>query len=214
MNMLPKGSNPPIIETADGVKYHNSFDAIAYVHVSKNPYNLMKEAYSAIRVHLDTFKLLEEKSAPPILNKFGWCTWDAFCLTVEPTGIWHGVKEFSDGGLSTRFLIIDDGWQSINFDGQNRNEDAKNLVLGETQMTAKLHRFDECEKFRKYKGGSMLGPDSPPFDPKKPKMLISMAIEIEFAENARNKAAQSGITDLSQYDGQIYVIELGSNSNG
>ncbi|CAA2959611.1 stachyose synthase [Olea europaea subsp. europaea] len=179
------------------------FDAIAYVHVSENPYNLMKEAYSAVRVHLDTFKLLEEKSVPSLVNKFGWCTWDAFYLTVEPTGIWHGVKEFSDGGLSPRFLIIDDGWQSINLDGQNPNEDAKNLVLGGTQMTARLHRFDECEKFRKYKSGSMLGLNSPPFDPKKPKMLISKAIEIEFAEKARNKASQSGITDLSQYDVQI-----------
>ncbi|CAI9781055.1 unnamed protein product [Fraxinus pennsylvanica] len=181
----------------------SSFDAIAYVHVSENPYNLMKEAYSAIRVHLDTCRLLEEKSVPSLINKFGWCTWDAFYLTVEPTGIWHGVKEFSDGGLSPRFLIIDDGWQSINFDGQNPNEDAKNLVLGGTQMTARLHRFDECEKFRKYRSGSMLGLNSSPFDPKKPKMLISKAIEIEFAEKARNKAAKSGITDLSQYDVQI-----------
>ncbi|KAL2535223.1 putative galactinol--sucrose galactosyltransferase 4 [Forsythia ovata] len=185
----------------------SSFDAIAYVHVSENPYNIMKEAYSAIRVHLDTFKLLEEKSVPPLVNKFGWCTWDAFYLTVEPTGIWHGLKEFSDGGISPRFLIIDDGWQSINFDGQNPNEDAKNLVLGGTQMTARLHRFDECEKFRKYKSGSMLEPDSPPFDPKKPKMLISKAIEIEFAEKARNKAAQSGINDLSQYDVKIEKLK-------
>ncbi|CAA3033002.1 stachyose synthase, partial [Olea europaea subsp. europaea] len=91
----------------------------------------------------------------------------------------------------------------MNLDGQNPNEDAKNLILGGTQMIARLHRFDECEKFRKYKGGSMLGPDSPPFNPKKPKMLISKAIEIEFAEKALNKAAQFGIIDLSQYDDQI-----------
>ncbi|GFQ01549.1 stachyose synthase [Phtheirospermum japonicum] len=133
----------------------SSFDAIAYVHVSENPYTLMRDAYTSIRVHLDTFKLIEEKSAPPLVNKFGWCTWDAFYLTVEPAGIWHGVKEFADGGLSPRFLIIDDGWQSINIDGQDPNQDAKNLVLGGTQMTARLHRLDECEKFRKYKGGSI-----------------------------------------------------------
>ncbi|CAA3014844.1 stachyose synthase [Olea europaea subsp. europaea] len=119
------------------------FYAITYVHVSENPYNLMKEADSAIRVHLDTFKLLEEKSVPPLLNKFGW-----------------------------------------------------------------LHSFDEYEKFRKYKCGSMLGPDSPPFDPKKPKILISKAIEIEFAEKALNKAGQSGITDLSQYDDQIEKLKM------
>ncbi|KAL3531548.1 hypothetical protein ACH5RR_010870 [Cinchona calisaya] len=201
----------------------SSFDALAYVHVSDNPYNLMKEAYSAIRVHLNTFKLLEEKSVPPLVNKFGWCTWDAFYLTVDPAGVWHGVKEFADGGLSLRFLVIDDGWQSINLDGQNPHEDAKNLVLGGSQMTARLHRLDECDKFRKYKGGSMLGPNPPRFDPKKPKMLISKAIEIEQAEKARDKAAQSGIADLSQVESQIHKLkkelddmfggdELGDNS--
>ncbi|KAL2239069.1 stachyose synthase [Sesamum indicum] len=185
----------------------SSFDAIAYVHVSDNPYTLMKEAYTAVRVHLNTFKLIEEKTPPPLVNKFGWCTWDAFYLTVEPAGIWHGVKEFADGGMSPRFLIIDDGWQSINLDGQDPHEDAKNLVLGGTQMTARLHRLDECEKFRKYKGGLMLGPDRPPFDPKKPKMLISKAIEIEVAEKSRDKAAQSGVTDLSQFDAQIEKLQ-------
>lgn len=132
----------------------SSFDAIAYVHVSKNLYNLMKEAYSALRVHLNTFKLLEEKSAPPLLNKFGWCTWDSFYLTVEPAGVWHGVKEFADGGISPRFLIIDDGWQSINLDGENPKEDAKNLAIGGVQMTARMHRLDvtpqsHIERWRK-----------------------------------------------------------------
>ncbi|XP_027099625.1 stachyose synthase [Coffea arabica] len=174
-----------------------SFDAIAYVHASENPYELMREAYAAVRVHLNTFKLLEEKSVPPIVNKFGWCTWDAFYLTVDPAGVWHGVKEFADGGLSPRFVIIDDGWQSINLDGQNPHEDAKNLVLGGTQMTARLHRLDEGEKFRKYKGGSMLGANRPRFDPKKPKKLISKAIEIEQAEKARDKAgAASELREL------------------
>lgn len=181
----------------------SSFDAIAYVHVSENPYTLMKEAYTAVRVHLNTFKLIEEKAPPPLVNKFGWCTWDAFYLTVEPAGIWHGVKEFADGGLSPRFLIIDDGWQSINNDDEDPHEDSRNLVLGGTQMTARLHRLDECEKFRKYKGGSMVGPNRPPFDPKKPKLLISKAIEIEVAEKARDKAGQSGVTDLSAYEAEI-----------
>nr|CAD31704.1 putative stachyose synthase [Alonsoa meridionalis] len=181
----------------------SNFDAIAYVHVSENPYTLMRDAYTAVRVHLNTFKLIEEKSAPPLVNKFGWWTWDAFYLTVEPAGIYHGVQEFADGGLTPRFLIIDDGWQSINNDDNDPNEDAKNLVLGGTQMTARLHRLDECEKFRKYKGGSMSGPNRPPFDPKKPKLLISKAIEIEVAEKARDKAAQSGVTDLARYEAEI-----------
>ncbi|KAJ6404077.1 hypothetical protein OIU84_012299 [Salix udensis] len=185
----------------------SSFDAIAYVHVSENPYNIMKEAYTALRVHLNTFKLLEEKTAPSLVDKFGWCTWDAFYLTVEPAGVWHGVNDFVEGGVTPRFLIIDDGWQSINTDDGNPNEDAKNLVLGGTQMTARLHRLDDCEKFRKYKGGSMLGPNPPSFDPKKPKMLISKAIELEHAEKDRDQAIQSGVTDLSPFEARIQKLK-------
>ncbi|XP_030549491.1 stachyose synthase-like [Rhodamnia argentea] len=185
----------------------SSFEAIAYVHVSDNPYNVMKEAYGAIRVHLNTFKLLEEKTVPPLVDKFGWCTWDAFYLTVNPTGVWHGVREFAEGGVSPRFLIIDDGWQSINHDGQDPNEDAKNLVLGGTQMTARLHRLDECEKFRKYRAGTMLGPGAPSFDPKKPKMLIAKAIEVEHAEKDRDKAVQSGVKDLAELELKIEKLK-------
>ncbi|KAK9901474.1 hypothetical protein M0R45_034471 [Rubus argutus] len=180
------------------------FDAIAYVHASDNPYTLMKEAYSALRVHLNTFRLLEEKSAPNLVDKFGWCTWDAFYLTVEPVGVSHGVNEFVEAGVPPRFLIIDDGWQSINFDGdENPDEDAKNLVIGGTQMTARLHRLEECDKFKNYKGGSLLGPHAPSFDPKRPKMLISKAIELENVEKARDKAIQSGVTDLFDFQTQM-----------
>ncbi|XP_059311787.1 stachyose synthase [Lycium ferocissimum] len=185
----------------------SSFGAIAYVHVSDNPYTLMKEAYTALRVYLNTFKLLEEKSVPPLVNKFGWCTWDAFYLTVEPAGVWHGVNEFAQGGISPRFLIIDDGWQSINFDDQDPREDANNLVLGGTQMTARLHRLDQGEKFRKYKAASLVGPNLPIFDPNKPKLLINKAIEIEHAEKARDKATRSGATDLSQFDKNIEKLK-------
>ncbi|VVA21168.1 PREDICTED: galactinol--sucrose [Prunus dulcis] len=185
----------------------SNFDAIAYVHASENPYNLMKEAYSALRVHLNTFRLLEEKTIPNLVDKFGWCTWDAFYLTVEPVGVWHGVNEFVEGGVSPRFLIIDDGWQSINLDGEDLHEDAKNLVLGGTQMTARLHRFEECKKFRNYRGGSMLGPDAPSFDPKKPKLLIAKAIEIEHAEKNRDKAIRSGVTDLSEFETKIQKLK-------
>ncbi|KAI3408616.1 Galactinol--sucrose galactosyltransferase [Psidium guajava] len=194
----------------------SSFEAIAYVHVSDNPYDVMKEAYGAIRVHLNTFKLLEEKTVPPLADKFGWCTWDAFYLTVNPTGVWHGVQEFAEGGVSPRFLIIDDGWQSINLDGQDPNEDAKNLVLGGTQMTARLYRLDECEKFRKYRAGTMLGPGAPSFDPKKPKMLIAKAIEVEHAEKDRDKAVRSGVKDLAELESRIEKLkrELGELFGG
>ncbi|KAG6500068.1 hypothetical protein ZIOFF_039882 [Zingiber officinale] len=168
----------------------DSFKALAYVHVGDNPFTLMREAYAAARVHLGTFRLREEKPLPPIVDKFGWCTWDAFYLTVEPIGVYRGVKDFADGGIPLRFLVIDDGWQSINLDCENPNEDRKNLVFGGEQMTARLYRFQEGEKFRKYRGGSLLTSETLTYDRYKPKKIFSKAKEAKEARKAGNKAKE------------------------
>ncbi|XP_018676391.2 stachyose synthase [Musa acuminata AAA Group] len=185
----------------------DSFKAIAYIHVCDNPYTLMKEAYSAARVHLNTFRLREEKAVPPIVDKFGWCTWDAFYLTVDPVGVWHGVKDFVDGGLPPRFLIIDDGWQSVNLDGDNPLEDAKNLVFGGEQMTARLYRFEECERFRRYREGTLLSPEACSYDKNRPKMILCKAKELENAKKARDKAIRDGTTELSGFDRRIVELK-------
>ncbi|KAK6149463.1 hypothetical protein DH2020_016988 [Rehmannia glutinosa] len=46
---------------------------------------------------------------PDILNWFGWCTWDAFYTDVTAEGV-------KDGGAPPKFVIIDDGWQSVGMD--------------------------------------------------------------------------------------------------
>ncbi|KAJ1412554.1 Glycosyl hydrolases 36 [Sesbania bispinosa] len=185
----------------------SSFQAIAYVHASENPYNLMKEAYSALRVHLNTFKLLEEKKMPNLVDKFGWCTWDAFYLTVNPVGVWHGLKDFAEGGVAPRFVIIDDGWQSISLDSEDPNEDTKNLVLGGEQMTARLHRLDEGDKFKKYQGGLLLGPNAPSFNPKTIKDLIAKGIEHEHLQKQRDEAIQSRSSNLAEIDSKIQQVK-------
>ncbi|KAF7818123.1 Stachyose synthase [Senna tora] len=185
----------------------SSFNAIAYIHVSENPFNLMKEAYTALRVYLNTFRLLEEKTKPNLIDKFGWCTWDAFYLTVHPIGVWHGLKDFAQGGLAPRFLIIDDGWQSINFDADDPNQDAKNLVLGGEQMTARLHRLDEGDKFKNYKAGLLLAPNAPSFHPNKIDALINKGIEHEHLRKDRDRALQSGSADLSEIESRIQKVK-------
>lgn len=185
----------------------SSFNSIAYIHIFDNPYNLMREAFSALRVHMNTFKLLEEKKLPKIVDKFGWCTWDACYLTVDPATIWTGVKEFEDGGVCPKFIIIDDGWQSINFDGDELDKDAENLVLGGEQMTARLTSFKECKKFRNYKGGSFLSSDASHFDPHKPKMIIYKATErIQAIILRRKLVKESGDQDLHELDEKIKTL--------
>ncbi|KAG2406516.1 Stachyose synthase [Vigna angularis] len=95
----------------------SSFGAIAYVHVAENPYNLMREAYSALRVHLDSFRLLEEKTIELMIvkvreeiddlfggkgkesNESGGC-----CCKAAECG---GMKDFTTD-LRTEFKGLDD----------------------------------------------------------------------------------------------------------
>ncbi|KAF3779480.1 hypothetical protein EJ110_NYTH41321 [Nymphaea thermarum] len=140
----------------------------------------MKEAY------------LAALSVPSLADKFGWCTRDAFYLTVNPVGIWHGIKEFAEG---------------------NPEEDAKNLVLGGTHMTARLYLVEECEKFRDYKKGTMLSKYPPAFDPTKTEILIAIgkAFELEQAKKACKNATQAGVTESSAYRSKIEELRLQLN---
>ena len=159
----PAGEVVLCVESGSTKVKGSSFSSCAYFHVGDNPYDLFRDAFAAVRVHLGTFRLLEEKTPPRIIDKFGWCSWDAFYLTVEPVGVWHGVKSFQENGFPPRFLIIDDGWQSINMDHEPPLQDSKDLTGLGSQMLCRLYRFKENEKFAKYQAGAMLKLHSPKF---------------------------------------------------
>ncbi|CAA0824917.1 Methionine aminopeptidase 2B [Striga hermonthica] len=58
-------------------------------------------------------------------------------------------------------------------------------------VIARLDRLDECGKFQKYKLGSLVGlAGRPAVNTKKPKVLISKAIEVEMAEKTHDEAGQ------------------------
>ena len=152
--------------------------------------------------------MIQEKALPPMADRFGWCTWDAFYLTVDPAGVWQGVSEFADAGVPPRFLVIDDGWQSLNRDDDPPHQDAPGLVLGGDQMTARLYRFDECARFRGYREGALI--NRPPelfYDKSMSKAVVRKAAEIENAGKAKKKAAPGGATDLSSIDAKIVQLQ-------
>ncbi|KAG5230221.1 galactinol--sucrose galactosyltransferase [Salix suchowensis] len=129
----------------------SSFRSCLYMHVGDDPYILVKEAMKVIRVHLGTFRLLEEKTPPGIVDKFGWCTWDAFYLNVHPIGVWEGVKGLVEGGCPPGMVLIDDGWQSICHDDDPISEqEGMNRTAAGEQMPCRLVKFEENYKFRDY----------------------------------------------------------------
>lgn len=120
------------------------------MHLGDDPYGLVKEAMEVVRVHLGSFKLLEEKTPPAIVDKFGWCTWDAFYLMVHPKGVWEGVKGLVEGGCPPGMVLIDDGWQSICHDDDPITEEGMTRTAAGEQMPCRLTSFEENYKFRDY----------------------------------------------------------------
>ncbi|XP_073060315.1 galactinol--sucrose galactosyltransferase-like [Primulina eburnea] len=150
------------VETGSTKVAGSSFRTSLYMHAGEEPFTLVKDAIKVARTHLGTFKLLDEKTPPGIVDKFGWCTWDAFYLTVHPHGVWEGVKGLVDGGCPPGLVLIDDGWQSICHDEDPISSEGMNRTSAGEQMPCRLIQFPENYKFRDYKSPnkSVQGPDS------------------------------------------------------
>lgn len=127
-----------------------NFRSALYLHAGDDPFTLVKEAMKVVRAHLGTFRLLEEKTPPGIVDKFGWCTWDAFYLSVNPQGILEGIKGLVEGGCPPGLVLIDDGWQSIGHDSDPITQEGMNQTVAGEQMPCRLLKFQENYKFRDY----------------------------------------------------------------
>ncbi|KAL5227636.1 hypothetical protein ABZP36_015901 [Zizania latifolia] len=143
------------LESGSSMVRGSVFQSALYLHAGDDPFELVKDAMKVIRAHLGTFRLLEEKTPPPIVDKFGWCTWDAFYLKVHPEGVWEGVRRLADGGCPPGMVLIDDGWQSICHDEDDPDSggEGMNRTSAGEQMSCRLIKFQENYKFRDYKGG-------------------------------------------------------------
>lgn len=78
------------------------------------------------------------RNFPELLITF-WCTWDAFYQEVTQEGVEAGLESLTAGGVPPKFVIIDDGWQSVGAD----MEVEKPLM--------RLTGLKENEKFQKNK---------------------------------------------------------------
>ncbi len=84
-----------------------------YLVMGDDPYRLMEDAAKCAMARMRTGRLRREKALPDFIDKFGWCTWDAFYQEVSHEKVRAGLQSFVDGGVSPAFMILDDGWQSL-----------------------------------------------------------------------------------------------------
>ena len=60
----------------------------------------------------------QKKRFPPIFEKLGWCTWDAFYHSVDAEKIYQKLDELKDKRLPLGWVLIDDGWSDADYEKQ------------------------------------------------------------------------------------------------
>ncbi|KAL6606114.1 hypothetical protein ACP70R_041767 [Stipagrostis hirtigluma subsp. patula] len=134
------------VESGDADTRAASFERALFVGAAESdPFAAIAGAVAAVRSSLKTFRLRAEKKLPGIVDYFGWCTWDAFYQDVTQEGVEAGLRSLVAGGAPPKFVIIDDGWQSVGTDQSSPDE-----PVGESkqQQLPRLTGIRENSKFQ------------------------------------------------------------------
>ncbi|XP_027330439.1 probable galactinol--sucrose galactosyltransferase 6 isoform X2 [Abrus precatorius] len=114
------------LESGDADTKASSFTHSLFISAGTDPFATIHHAFLAVRNHLNTFRLRHEKKLPGIVDFFGWCTWDAFYQEVTQEGVEAGINSLAGGRTPPKFVIIDDGWQSVGKDDKENSDSNSN----------------------------------------------------------------------------------------
>lgn len=101
-----------VLDSGDPASRSNSALSL-YVAVHDDVSVLTRDGARIVSERLGSGALRRDKTVPDFADDFGWCTWDAFYQDVSHEKVREGLESFQKGGITPRFLILDDGWQQI-----------------------------------------------------------------------------------------------------
>ncbi|KAK4404152.1 putative galactinol--sucrose galactosyltransferase 6 [Sesamum angolense] len=136
------------LESGDSDTLGSTFTHSVYISSGVDPFETIHEAIKAVKLHLGSFRLRNEKKLPELVDYFGWCTWDAFYREVTQEGVETGLKSLKAGGTPPKFVIIDDGWQSVASDEHHQQQEQPEQQLGQPRLQ-RLIGIKENAKFQK-----------------------------------------------------------------
>ncbi|KAI8570692.1 hypothetical protein RHMOL_Rhmol01G0055500 [Rhododendron molle] len=113
--------------SGDSETTSDEFTHSVYISAGTDPFKTITDSIAAVKSHLKTFRQRHEKKLPGIVDYFGWCTWDAFYQEVTQEGVESGLGSLAAGGAPPKFVIIDDGWQSVGLDQEKTSEQQPSL---------------------------------------------------------------------------------------
>ncbi|XP_023927659.2 probable galactinol--sucrose galactosyltransferase 6 isoform X1 [Quercus suber] len=131
------------LESGDVDTKASSFTHSVFISAGTDPFATITDAIRAVKSHLKTFRQRHEKKLPGIVDYFGWCTWDAFYQEVTQEGVEAGLESLAAGGTPSKFVIIDDGWQSVGEDSKEESQSEMNQ-----QPLLRLTGIKENSKFQ------------------------------------------------------------------
>ncbi|XP_010493135.1 PREDICTED: probable galactinol--sucrose galactosyltransferase 6 [Camelina sativa] len=129
------------LESGDVDTKRSSFTHSLYIHAGTDPFQTITDAIRTVKSHLNSFRQRHEKKLPGIVDYFGWCTWDAFYQEVTQEGVEAGLESLAAGGTPPKFVIIDDGWQSVASD--DTVEESPVFRLTGIKENAKFQKKDD-----------------------------------------------------------------------
>lgn len=87
---------------------------LLFIGIGESPYELIEKSFATVAEHLGTFRLRQQKVKPDFIDHYGWCSWNAFYDKVDHSKLMGALQRYSDHGVMPGFIILDDGWQSMN----------------------------------------------------------------------------------------------------
>ncbi|XP_051128262.1 probable galactinol--sucrose galactosyltransferase 1 [Andrographis paniculata] len=133
------------LESGDPAVQEFEGSHLVFVGAGSDPFDVITNAVKSVEGHLQTFCHRDRKKMPDMLNWFGWCTWDAFYTNVTAQGVKQGLESLEKGGIPPKFVIIDDGWQSVGMDPTSEATKADNCA----NFANRLTNIKENHKFQK-----------------------------------------------------------------
>lgn len=98
----------------------NEIDDVSLVCAFGNdPYECCHNAAAYALALLGRPSMLRERRRyPPMLEKLGWCSWDAFYQKVSRQGILEKLEELKKKRVPVGWVLIDDGWLDADYEIQ------------------------------------------------------------------------------------------------
>ena len=108
---------------ARSVSYKDNFDAnnvpLMAIAFGTDPYQTISNLYEVGMESMGTPEgLRKNKTYPEIFESIGWCSWNALGEDVTEQKLMDAVSTFKDNNFPIPFMLIDDGWLSINNEQQ------------------------------------------------------------------------------------------------